>query len=110
MRIAVADLPAHAILLDVRDDLDRSGQPLEAVAGGRAIIELALVAIEAGAMPAIGPKTALKPALVVAVCVSGAEAELAAAYLAAGGLAVEVLVGGYRGLKAAHFADTIPRL
>jgi rhodanese-related sulfurtransferase len=108
MRIAVADLPANAILLDVRDDLDQSGQPLALVAGGRTVILLALAAIEAGALPELAPQPLVAP--LVAVCVSGAEAELAAAYLAAAGLAVDVLAGGYRGLKAAHFADTIPRL
>jgi rhodanese-related sulfurtransferase len=95
-RLSLPDLPADAVLVDVRDELETAARPLAAVAAGRQVVLVGFDQLEAGKRPDL-------PAgrLAVVVCTNGAKGDLAAAYLEAlGAPTVAALEGGYRALAS----------
>jgi rhodanese-related sulfurtransferase len=92
LRLLPNDLPANAVLVDVRDELEAMAFPLEQISAGRAVINVPFADLEDGAdvnLPADRP--------VIVVCGNGSRGELAGAYLLAAGAAdVSVLDGGLR--------------
>jgi rhodanese-related sulfurtransferase len=93
-RIEPAQIPENAIVLDVRDELEAAASPLSRLTSNR-VVHLPLSELEDGAMPELP-----EGARVVVVCNSGAQGELAGAYLEVGGVRnVSVLDGGARGWR-----------
>jgi rhodanese-related sulfurtransferase len=93
-RIAPTQIPENAIVLDVRDELEAAASPLSRLTSNR-VVRLPLSELEAGATPELP-----RDAKVVVVCNSGAQGELAGAYLEVGGVRnVSVLDGGARGWR-----------
>ena len=93
-RIEPAQIPDDAIVIDVRDELEAAASPLSRFTQNR-VLHLPLSELEAGATPQLP-----EGARVVVVCNSGAQGELAGAYLEAGGAGdVSVLNGGARGWR-----------
>lgn len=94
-RVRPADLPEGAILVDIRDELEAAGRPLEELAAGRPVVRAPLADLEDGAMPDLPAGVP-----VVVVCGNGTRSELGGAYLKAGGAgAVSLLDGGVRGWR-----------
>lgn len=94
-RYSPAEIPENAVLIDVRDELEASAAPLEALAGKRLVIRASLTDLEDGITPEISNN-----AQVIVVCGNGTKGELAGAYLQASGASnVAVLEGGFRALK-----------
>ncbi len=102
-RIQPTEIPADAVLVDIRDDLEAAASPLEALSDGRPVIHVSLHDLEEGHTPAL-PQTAA----VVVICGNGSRGELGGAFLEAAGATVSVLDGGYRAWK--RFADGEVRL
>jgi rhodanese-related sulfurtransferase len=94
-RLQPNQLPANAVLVDVRDELEAMANPLETISGGRAVINIPLTDLEDGVavnLPSDRP--------VIVVCGNGSRGELAGAYLEAAGVgSVDVLDGGVRAWK-----------
>lgn len=95
MRVQPADLPEGAVLVDIRDELEAAGRPLEEIAGGRAVVRAPLANLEEGLVPDLPGGVP-----VVVVCENGTRSELGGAYLQAdGATAVSLLDGGVRGWR-----------
>ena len=92
LRLLPNDLPTHAVLVDVRDELEAMAFPLATIADGRAVVNIPFADLEDGAdvnLPVDRP--------VIVVCGNGSRGELAGAFLlAAGANDVSVLDGGLR--------------
>lgn len=105
-RINPADIPADAVLVDIRDELEAAASPLEEIAGGRAVVRVPLEALEDGETPALP-----EGANVVVICGNGSRGELGAAHLEAEarivGGRIHVLDGGYRGWKRALDGENV---
>lgn len=94
-RVQPGDLPEDAVLVDIRDELEAAGRPLEELAGGRRVVRAPLAGLEEGAVPDFPAG-----APVVVVCGNGSRAELGGAFLqAAGAGVVSLLDGGVRGWR-----------
>ena len=94
-RLQPSQLPANAVLVDVRDELEAMANPLETISGGRAVVNIPLTDLEDGLsvnLPADRP--------LIVVCGNGSRGELAGAFLEAAGVGrVDVLDGGVRAWK-----------
>ena len=89
-----SEIPEDAILIDVRDELEAAAAPLSALSRNR-VLTVPLADLEEGLQPELP-----EGAQVIVVCGNGNRAELAGAYLQAGGVeAVSVLDGGARGWR-----------
>ena len=95
-------IPADAVLVDIRDDLEAAASPLEEIAGGRPVVRISLEALEDGETPALPAGANL-----VVICGNGSRGELGAAHLEHEGAQVNVLDGGYRGWKRALDGETV---
>ena len=99
-RLRADQLPDDAVLVDIRDELETSAQPLAALVG-LPVVHLPLADLEAGAMPDVEADRAL-----VVVCAVGVQSELAGAYLEAGGARrVALLEGGVGALRRQAAAE-----
>ncbi len=88
-RITSQEIPANAILVDIRDDLERSAVPINSSFQS---IAIALIELEDG-NPVLPDNT------LVVVCSTGRQSEYAGALLVAlGANEVLILEGGIRGL------------
>jgi rhodanese-related sulfurtransferase len=96
-RLQPNELPANAVLVDVRDELEAMANPLELISGGRAVVNIPLADLEDGvdvSLPVDRP--------VIVVCGNGSRGELAGAFLRAAGAGdVGVLDGGVRAWQRA---------
>ena len=100
-RISHLEIPANAVLVDVRDELDALAMPLSHLSDLR-VIHAPLGDLEDGVSLAL-PEAA--PLLVV--CASGQRSELAGAYLLADGASqVYLLEGGVRAWR--HKLEAAP--
>jgi rhodanese-related sulfurtransferase len=98
------EIPEDAILIDVRDELEAAAAPLSSLSGNR-VVTVPLAELEDGAQPELplGAK-------VIVVCGNGNRAELAGAYLEAGGFeTVSLLEGGARGWRREFEAGVQPQ-
>jgi rhodanese-related sulfurtransferase len=89
--LSPSEIPENAILIDVRDELEAAAAPLSGLSRNR-VVTVPLADLEDGVQPELP-----EGAQVIVVCGNGNRAELAGAYLEAGGVeAVSVLEGGAR--------------
>jgi rhodanese-related sulfurtransferase len=96
-RLQPNELPANAVLVDVRDELEAMANPLELISAGRAVVNIPLADLEDGvdvSLPSDRP--------VIVVCGNGSRGELAGAFLQAAGAGdVHILDGGVRAWRRA---------
>jgi rhodanese-related sulfurtransferase len=103
-RLSPNEIPEDAILIDVRDELEATASPLSTLSSNR-VVTVPLADLEDGARPELPDG-----AKVIVVCGNGNRAELAGAYLEAGGVeAVSVLDGGVRGWRRDQTAGAMPQ-
>ena len=101
--LSPAEIPENAILIDVRDELEAAAAPLSSLSRNR-VVTVPLADLEDGVQPELP-----KGAQVIVVCGNGNRAELAGAYLEAGGVeTVNVLEGGARGWRRELETNTQP--
>jgi rhodanese-related sulfurtransferase len=98
------EIPEDAILIDVRDELEAAASPLSNLGTNR-VLTVPLADLEDGAQPQLPAG-----AQVIVVCGNGNRAELAGAYLQAGGVeTVSILDGGARGWRRELEANAQPQ-
>jgi rhodanese-related sulfurtransferase len=103
-RLSPNEIPQDAILVDVRDELEAAASPLSALSTNR-VVTVPLSDLEDGAQPELPAG-----AQVIVVCGTGNRAELAGAYLEAGGVeTISLLEGGARGWRHLHEAGAQPQ-
>ncbi len=96
-------LAPNTLLLDIRDELEATGQPLERIVEGHKVVHMAFEDLETGKLPTLPPD-----AQVIIVCGNGSLGELAQAFLESAGIEADVLEGGAQALKRHQIKSKSP--